>query len=320
VPANARYSLHCVAWMLGIPLERLLALADAPDRALYRPFEKKKAGKKPRPIDNPTQALKFVQRRIRTRILENLPLPSWMHGCVKNKGTFTNADVHKNQPSLGSVDVKKFFPAVTYRMVYQVFIRAGFGPEPARLLTRLTTRGGHLPQGAPTSDRLANLHLATASAGLESIFAAFELNNSAYVDDISFSGAKSREAIPRVISELRTIGLSVAHGKCGNAGATQPHRVTGFNTNSPKGPTLSKSARSKIRASVHRLITAGAHHPNYPKLERVVRSHFGRLRLTNAGEVSRLKRQLTKHGIDMDARRDRRGGSVSPSWVGSQTM
>jgi len=56
-----------------------------------------------------------------------------------------------------------------------------------------------LPQGAPTSDRLANLHLATAALALEAIFQTHDLKASAYVDDIAFSGEETRQAIPKVI-------------------------------------------------------------------------------------------------------------------------
>ena len=189
-------------------------------------------------------------------MLEELALPDWMDGCVKGRSAHSNANVHRNQRNLAKVDVKRFFPSVTHRMVYAAFVRAGFGPEPARLLTRIATRGGHLPQGAPTSDRLANLHLATAALALEAIFQTHDLKASAYVDDIAFSGEETRQAIPKVIRALSAIGLAVGHGKCGNAGARSAHELTGYNTNSPYGPTLRRKERSRIRAAVHHLIVA----------------------------------------------------------------
>jgi RNA-directed DNA polymerase len=269
---------------------------------LYRPFLKHRPGKKPRPIDNPSDELKFVQRRIREVILERQPLPSWMHGCVKGKGAFTNADVHKGQPNLTRIDVKRFFPNVTYRMVYHIFIRAGFGPEPARLLTRLTTRGGHLPQGAPTSDRLANLYLATISPELEAIFERFDLKYSAYVDDIAFSGVRTREAIGPVIELLRRIGLPVSHSKCNNAGATRRHEITGFVTNNADRPTLRKRDRGVIRAVVDRLIGARRNGCRAITLERSVRARLGLLRATSPGRAERLNRQLLRNGIDLTVR------------------
>jgi retron-type reverse transcriptase len=302
VPASIHYSLQHLAWTLGIPLERLRWLAVAPDTALYRPFEKRRAGKKPRPIDNPSEELKFVQRRIRETILEPLPLPSWMHGCVKGKGAFTNADVHKGQSNLTRIDVKRFFPNVTYRMVYQIFIDAGFGPEPARLLTRLTTRGGHLPQGAPTSDRLANLYLASIASELEAIFTKFELKYSAYVDDIAFSGQRTREAIGPVIALLGGIGLTVSHSKCKNAGPMQRHELTGFLTNSADRPTLRKGDRSVIRAVVDRLIKARRCGYHAATLEHSVRTRLGLLRVTSPGQAERLNRQLLRNGIDLSLR------------------
>ena len=45
------------------------------------------------------------------------------------------------------------------QMVFRLLRQAGLGPRVASLLTILMTRKGHIPQGAPTSDRLANLVL-----------------------------------------------------------------------------------------------------------------------------------------------------------------
>lgn len=210
------------------------------------------------------------------------------------------------QPNVAKVDVKSFFPRVTYRMVHEIFRRTGFGPEPARLLTQLTTRGGHLPQGAPTSDRLANMHLATASEIFESILADLALNGSAYVDDIAVSGVRTREAIPRIISMLRSIGLGVSRKKCENLGPRQAHCVTGHNTNG-KMPTLGSEGRSKIRAVVHRFIVARREGKGTPRGEHAIRTRLGQLRLTNPGDAERLHRQLLRNGIDLRPKRKRTG-------------
>lgn len=300
---DERHSLRWLAWKLGIPLPDLRRLATAPDDAQYRPFTRRSRGKKPRKIDNPKEQIKFAQRRIRAVMLEELSLPEWMHGCVKGRSPLTNADVHRNQPNLGRVDVKRFFPSVTNRMVYQVYRRAGLGPKPARLLTRLTTRVGHLPQGAPTSDRLANLYLATGAERLEAIFKALDLNPSAFVDDIAFSGVRTREAFGPVIGVLREMDLAVGSAKCENAGATRPHKVTGYVTNGPSGPKVSRQDRGVIRAVVHRFILARRDGFEAVKLERSVRGRLAHLRRTNPGEAARLNRQLLRDGIDLSANR-----------------
>jgi RNA-directed DNA polymerase len=297
-----RFSEQWVAWRLGIPLAALRRLAFEPDDTEYHEFFIRRRGQKPRRIDNPSEQLKFVQRRIRTRLLEDLPLPAWMHGCIRGRSPLTNASVHTNQPNVGRVDVKNFFPSVANRAVYAIYRHAGFGPKLAKLLTRLTTRHGHLPQGAPTSDRLATLHLAAVAERLETIFAALDLKPSVFVDDIAFSGIRTREAFRPVIETLRSIGLYVRNGKCENAGATKAHSVTGYITNGAVGPKVSRKQRSVIRAVVHRFICACAEQREPIELELSVRGHLAHLRRTNPGEATRLNRQLLRNGIDLSGK------------------
>ena len=295
-----RHSKRWLAWKLGVPVSELQRLAAQPDGSKYRPFLKSKPGRKARLIDNPKGHLKDVQRRIRDRLLADLSLPEWMHGCVKGRSPLTNAAVHQHASRMAHVDVKRFFPAVTNDMVYKLFRQMGMGQELARLLTRLTTRGGHLPQGAPTSDRLANLHLATAAARLETIAEDHGLVLSAYVDDLTLSGNGSHRAIDPVIKALREeAGLSVSHRKCGNAGASVPRVVTGYVTNGCHGPSVGRKDRSKIRAAVHKLICAKRSGQDTAALERSVRGQVAHLARTNRGPAARLHRELLGAGINL---------------------
>ena len=296
-----RHSKRWLARELGVPASELQRLATDPDESQYQPFLKSKPGRKPRPIDNPKGNLKTVQRRIR-KILVNQPLPEWMHGCVKGRSPLTNATIHQHESHMAQIDVKGFFPAVTNAMVYTLFRQMGMGQKLAGLLTRLTTRRGHLPQGAPTSDRLANLHLATAAKGLETIANEHGLRLSAYVDDLVLSGIGSHNAIGPVIDALKEVGLPVSHKKCGNAGAHVPRVVTGYVTNGRRCPSVSRKARSKIRAAVHKLICAKRSGQDATVLERSVRGQIAHLARTNRGSAARLYRQLLEAGIEQPRR------------------
>ena len=295
-----RHSERWLARELGVPVSELKRLATYPDESQYQPFLKSKPGRKARLIDNPKGHLKAVQRRIRDRILVSRPLPEWMHGCVKGRSPLTNAMVHQHRSRMAQVDVKGFFPSVTNAMVYKLFRQMGMGQGLARLLTRLTTRRGHLPQGAPTSDRLANMHLAIAAERLETIAKAHGLTLSAYVDDLVLSGIGSHNAIGPVIKALKEeVGLSVSHKKCGNAGASVPRVVTGYVTNGRRCPSVGHKARSKIRAAVHKLICAKRSGQDTAVLERSVRGQIAHLARTNRGSAARLHRQLLGAGIDL---------------------
>jgi RNA-directed DNA polymerase len=105
------------------------------------------------------------------------------------------------------------YPSVTNTAIYELWLRLGYGPRLASLLTRLTTRAGHLPQGAPTSDALANHVLTAVDDRLIAIAEAFDLKLSRYLDNIDLSGTHTREAIPLVIELLREYGYAVRHKK-----------------------------------------------------------------------------------------------------------
>ncbi len=263
-------------------------------------WDRQEISRKARLIDNPKEDLKDIQRRIRDRLLVDLPLPEWMHGCVKGRSPLTNATLHQHGSHIAQVDVKGFFPAITNAMVYKIFRKMGMGQGLAGLLTRLTTRRGHLPQGAPTSDRLANLHLATAAERLETISNELGLTLSAYVDDLALSGIGSHNAIGPVIKTLKEVGLSVSHKKCGNAGPSVPRVVTGYVTNGCHGPSVGRKARSKIRSAVHKLICAKRSGQDTAALERSVRGQIAHLARTNRGAAATLQRQLLGAGVGQD--------------------
>ena len=71
----------------------------------------------------------------------------------KERSTFTNAWPHRDQASIASIDIRDFYPNVDFNKVYRLWGRLGLGPKLARILTKLTTTHGCLPQGAPSTPR-----------------------------------------------------------------------------------------------------------------------------------------------------------------------
>ena len=93
---------------------------------------------------------------------------------------------------------------MTNRAIYELWIRLGYGPRLASLLTRLTTLAGHLPQGAPTSDALANHVLAPVDAGLIAIVTALDLKLSRYLDNTYPEGALVRPSRSSLLYSVST--------------------------------------------------------------------------------------------------------------------
>ena len=249
-------------------------------------------------IDNPDRALKEVQRQIRSKLLAVQPLPDFVHGCVKGRSTFTNAWSHRGQASLASIDIRDFYPNVDFNKVYRLWGRLGLGPKLAGILTKLTTTHGCLPQGAPTSDALANLVLRPVDDEIRAIAEAHDLSLSRYLDNIDFAGFRSRECIPLVIDTLRREGYSTRHKKTFNVGAGRAHNVTGYNVNG-RQPSVPKSHRMNVRARVHHLILATQRGDTTKQMMESVKGHLAYIRRTNPGTAVRLERQLANAGISL---------------------
>ena len=295
-----RQSEQWLAWELRIPLRELRVLAGSVDDH-YRPFAIKREGREDRIIDNPDERLKDVQRRVRPAILADQPLDDSVHGCVKGRSPLTNAVIHCGQSNLARIDVKNCFPSVTNQMVFRLLRRAGFGPRLASLLTRLMTRQGHLPQGAPTSDRLANLALAPVDVRVKEIAETLALHRRRFVDDFTLSGDRAREAIGPTIAALQKEGFAVRHRKTGNAGATRAHSVTGYTVNAPGRPSVPTGKRQEIRTAVYQLVSAHRNGDSIAERLASVRGSLAYLRQTNPGLVRRLEQQLEAAGIRLAA-------------------
>ena len=292
-----RHSRRWLVSKLGVPFPVLVSLAEN-STSHYRPFHVVR-GDKRRLIDNPDRRLKDVQRRIRSRLLAIQPLPDAVHGCVKQRSPFTNAWTHRNQVSVASIDIRDFYPNVDFNMVYRLWGRLGLGPKLARILTKLTTTHGCLPQGAPTSDAIANLVLRPIDDEVSAVAERLKLSYTRYLDNIDLAGVRSRECIPLVVDVLQREGFSVRHKKTFNAGPARAHVVTGYNVNGSL-PSVPKPHRRKVRAQVHHLIVVATQQGSDTKqMMESVKGSLAHVRMTNPGEVKRLERQLAKAGISL---------------------
>ena len=152
-------------------------------------------------INPPKPKLKDIQKRINAYLVKSIPLPNYAFGGVKRKDNIRNARFHKGQKYVFQTDLKDFFPRITNRMVYAMFVENGFSHDVASLLTKLTTFQGHLPQGAPTSTTIANLVFVPTGKAIQSIADREGLRFTTFVDDVTISSQKDFKAvIPEIMS------------------------------------------------------------------------------------------------------------------------
>ncbi len=240
VLAEQILSLNKLAFRIGVSREALEAVAKS-KTVHYKPYtvqEKKRDGRiKERRIDNPDIAIRKIQQRINKRLLVEAckELPPYITGSIPERSTYDNASPHVGKEAALLVDISNCFPSIRSSDVYNIF-KSHFGCSPpvAKLLTRLTTYGDRLPQGAPTSPSLCNLVLAPLAKSLNDLATKNGLVFTQYVDDLTFSGTYgSLQTVEGEIIELIELaGFKVSRKKLKLKKNNNRMEVTGLVVNS----------------------------------------------------------------------------------------
>lgn len=167
-----------------------------------------------RTINPPKVELKTIQKRINQYLVCNIPLPSYAYGGVKKRDNILNAKKHKGQKYVFQTDLKDFYPFITSKMVYDMFVRKGFSADVSSKLTKLTTFNGHLPQGAPTSTTIANLVFEPTGLKILQFANERQLRFTTFVDDVTVSSQLSfKESVSAIIKILIDDGYRISHSK-----------------------------------------------------------------------------------------------------------
>ena len=242
-------------------LQELLSELDSDETTLYRSWDEAKPLGGTRPIDSPKEKLKFVQRRINETILQRTQINKIVTGGVRGRKLKDNLIVHLEQPMVANFDLKSFFSNITNLQVYRMFTLIGAAPDVARMLTRLTTFKGRIPQGGPTSTMIANLvagygDMACLDGRLAGLCGKNKFRLKRWIDDISVSGApylKNFEpTIERIIEQA---GFIPNRNKTTFASKDAAQIVTGHLVNNK--PNVRKQERRRLRAILHRCKTTG---------------------------------------------------------------
>ena len=238
-------------WLLHFPRRDLRRLAKNAGR-YYRSFDIRfTPDSKWRHIDNPTEHLKCLQRRINRKLLQTVELPESMLGAVPKKSVQENMRLHAGQLCLARLDLRDCFPRTGPRQVFHVYRRIfGCSSEIARLLTQLTTFQHRVPQGAPSSPCIVNLSLLPLHAELRHLAEARGLLFSMWIDDVAVSGDPQAvtEFVDRAIGVIRSHSHSVRCKKVEVMPRNRPQRLTGgtLNRKVSAGHRVVKGIRDEV--------------------------------------------------------------------------
>lgn len=196
----------------------------------YQRFHLPKKSGGLRLISAPMPRLKEMQSWVLRTILEPVPLHGAACGFRRGLSIVDNARPHVGAEIVVNIDLKDFFPTLTYPRVKGAFRKLGYSGQVATLLALLTTEPEmvqvaldgqtywmaqgerHLPQGAPSSPALTNIICRGLDAALHGRAEALGWAYSRYADDMTFS-ARGEEARARLGSLLTTVAKLVGdHG------------------------------------------------------------------------------------------------------------
>ena len=188
------FHLHCTE-------QELCSFYQYPEH-WYRHGRIKDKNNKERPIDVPIKRFYRVTKNLQL-LLSRIVLPPHLHGGIKEHSPKTNAVVHVGKAAVLKFDLEDFFPRIRPGQVYRMFHdRLGCSPRVARVLKRLVTLNGGLPQGSPTSTTVANLVIVPLADRLNALAVCHRSDYTQFVDDGAISGPAYIERLRPLIEKI----------------------------------------------------------------------------------------------------------------------
>lgn len=240
----------------------------------------KKAGGT-RAISAPKPALAAAQRWLLDEVLQKLAPEPEAHGFVAERSVVSNAKPHVGKAVVVNLDMKDFFPSLTFRRVKGLFRALGYSEHVATLFALLTTEPPRvaaeldgkvwrvalgdrvLPQGACTSPAITNLVCRRLDRRLAGLAKKHGFAYTRYADDLTFSGA-NRRAVGRLLKSVRAIltdeGFREHPTKTRVMGRGRRQEVTGVSVN--EKVALGRDDRRRLRAMLHNAAKHGLESQN----------------------------------------------------------
>lgn len=242
--------LRDLSFRLNLPIKLLEKIAQNTEK-YYKFRYKRKPNGKFREICIISRPLKDIQKAIH-RLLREIYLPLSVHGGVKGKSNITNASVHCKKNFLLNLDLEKYFPSISHHRVYGLFRNElNCSPDVARLLTKLCTVKDKVPQGASMSTDIANLVFRKTDYRLDGLAKKLRLDNSRYIDDISFSGHDISQSYLNIIkSIIKDSGFKLNDEKEEVKGRHERQVITGLSIKY-KMPRVPRKKKRQWRKEKH---------------------------------------------------------------------
>jgi retron-type reverse transcriptase len=197
----------------------------------YKVYEIPKRSGGLRSISQPSKEMKALQGWILRNILNRLQVSTACKGFERGVSVVQNALPHCGSNAVLCIDLDNFFHTVKINQVWSVFRTVGYSPRVAAFLASICCFKDHLPQGAATSPKLANLVALRLDSRMLGYVGKKGIVYTRYADDLTFSALSPRKLIacfPFIRHVITSEGFTVNDKKTRLAGPARAHKVTGL--------------------------------------------------------------------------------------------
>lgn len=308
-----------LAQRMGIELKRLRWLTYHRKGAAIVHYHRYEIAKKTggmRCISAPKRFLAGAQQWVLAEILAKLPVEPEAHGFVPGRNIVSNATPHVGKAVVINMDLRDFFPTITFRRVKGLFVKFGFSEQVATLLSLLVTEPPRvaaeldgrvlyvalgqrvLPQGACTSPAITNLLCRRLDRRLAGIARKHGFAYTRYADDLTLSGDNPK-AVGRLLKSLRSVveneGFTEHPRKTRVMRRSNRQEVTGLTVN--VRPKVNRDELRELRAILHNVARHGLQSQNregHPDFARYLKGRVEFVCMTDPANAEKWRAALAK--------------------------
>lgn len=246
----------------------------------------------------PKPSLKWVQRSINQVFSHITERKKCVKGFERGESIVTHARCHTHKRWVFTVDIKDFFPSITWGRIYGTLQAYPFyaGANVARILANIVTYNNSLPQGSPCSPLLANM----VCRAMDSLLLEWARKNGAfysrYADDLTFTTNRKEftESQQKEIEEIiRKAGFSINQEKTRLLARYKRQLVTGLVVNSGRANVPREQYRN-LRAFLHNVARFGwatqLHRKSLGDSNLIARYRAGKLTKQQAEDIREKQR------------------------------
>jgi RNA-directed DNA polymerase len=200
------------------------------------------------------------------------------HGFLADRNIVSNARVHAGADVIVKIDIKDFFPTLTFQRVKGLLRKAGLVEQTATLCALLATEAPRdvvkfrgktlfvatgpraLPQGAPTSPMITNAVCLRLDRRMSGLARKLGVAYTRYADDLTFSwrGDPKKAPVGLLVGAARKIlageGFALNDKKTAVLKQGDRQKVTGLVVNPAPGKPparVPRDVKRRLRAAIH---------------------------------------------------------------------